>query len=1135
MLMSDSRTKRGFFLVGVALCSLLASASLFAAVVTRGPYLQMQTDDAITVRWRTDVATDSVVRYGSESGNLDQEVAVAGSTTEHRVRVEGLAAGQRYFYSVGSGSATLAGDASYHFSAAPQQGLPAATRIWVVGDSGTADANARAVRDAYVTWAGSNPADFWLMLGDNAYNDGTDGEYQTAVFDTYPQILRQLPLWSTLGNHDGHSADSSTESGPYYDIFELPREGEAGGWPSGTEAYYSFDYANIHFVCLDSYDTSRAESGAMMQWLESDLALNTQPWVIAFWHHPPYTKGSHDSDTEGALIDMRQNALPFLEAWGVDLVLTGHSHSYERSYLLDGHYGTSTTFGAAYQVDAGDGRETGSGAYEKPGIVAAEHAGAVYAVAGSSGKISGGLLNHPAMFLSLNSLGSLVLDISGNRLDAFFLDQAGAVQDKFTIVKTPDEDAPLLTSASAEDATHVLVGFNEPLDSTEAGIAANYAIGGLAVSQAELLPGDRDVRLTTAAMQNGTTYTLSVSKLQDQALNVILPGSSIDFDYFDLMAKSLQDGLAPDPSYAGTRDAYIRQASAATVHGGETSLQVDGDEPQNTSNDMNILLAWDTSAIPSGATVVAAEMNLEVTNPSNGAYYCYALKRGWVEAEATWNSAANGNPWGAPGAAAASDRDGTALCTVTAGAVGPLTVPLNAAGLAWVQSWVDDPGANHGLLISNPSTSDGADFRSRESATALGRPRLTVAYSVVTPPPNEAPTADFSFVCTGLSCTFTDTSSDGDGLVVDWVWDFGDDASSSLQNPSHEFPAAGTYTVTLTVTDNDGAIDAVYDDQVTVSEPPSFVLQFAEADLAGAGTVSGTYADTHADGGAVQSITERESGGKKDQRHSFLSHTWRFTVVPGSDVTLFANAWSSDSAEGDEFLFEWSSDGANYEGLFTVGSTSDSNVQNAPIPASGTIYVRVSDTDQATGNNALDTVFVDQIYIRSDNGGEPPPNIHPTAAFDVSCTGLACSFTDKSTDSDGNVVAWSWDFGDGPGSTTQHPTHTFTAAGSYTVGLTVIDDDGASGSVSSPVVVTAPGAITLSATGYKLRGVHTVDLSWSGANGESVDVNRGSATFATNNDGFHTDDTGNKGSGSYEYQVCETGSSTCSNVVTVVF
>ena len=300
------------------------TVSVTVPLLVRGPYLQMQTDDGITVHWRTDVATDSVVRYGTSPGNLSSSTTVAGSRLDHAVALSGLGSAQQYWYSVGDSIAPIAGDTTYQFHTAPIQGNAADTRIWVLGDSGTANSDARAVRDAYKAWSSSDPANMVLMLGDNAYSDGTDAEYQAAVFDTYPEILRQLPLWSALGNHDGHSADSATQSGPYYDIFNLPANGEIGGLLSGTEAYYSFDYANIHFICLDSYETDRSAGGAMMMWMESDLALNTLPWVIAFWHHPPYTKGSHNSDTEGQLIDMRENALPILENWGVDLVMSGH-------------------------------------------------------------------------------------------------------------------------------------------------------------------------------------------------------------------------------------------------------------------------------------------------------------------------------------------------------------------------------------------------------------------------------------------------------------------------------------------------------------------------------------------------------------------------------------------------------------------------------------------------------------------------------------------------------------------------------------------------------------------------------------------------------------------------------------------
>jgi hypothetical protein len=173
----------------------------------------------------------------------------------------------------------------------------------------------------------------------------------------------------------------------------------------------------------------------MFQWLTNDLANITADWTIAFWHHPPYTKGSHNSDTETELVEMRQVFLPVLEAAGVDLVLSGHSHCYERSYLLDKHYGLSTGMNATNKLDAGSGRDGGTGAYNKPEGGLISHQGTVYVVAGSSGQVSGGTLNHPAMYLSLNHLGSLVLDIEGKRLDAKFIRENGQTNDYFTILK----------------------------------------------------------------------------------------------------------------------------------------------------------------------------------------------------------------------------------------------------------------------------------------------------------------------------------------------------------------------------------------------------------------------------------------------------------------------------------------------------------------------------------------------------------------------------------------------------------------------------------------------------------------------------------------------------------------------------
>ncbi len=419
--------------------------------VVRGPYLQTGTPSSLVVRWRTDIATDSRVRYGTDPNNLVSFVDDLTTATEHELKLTGLSAETRYYYSVGSPSDTLVIGADHFFVTAPAANTRKRSRIWVLGDSGTANKNQRAVRDAYFVFTDTSHTDLWVMLGDNAYRDGTDDEYQSAVFDIYPKMLRKSVLWPAFGNHDGHSASSPTESGAFYDIFTLPTNAEAGGVASETEAYYSFDYANIHFICLNSHDMPRSQDGEMLSWLRDDLAANTLDWTIAFWHHPPYSQGSHDSDRESKLIQMRTNALPILEDGGVDLVLTGHSHSYERSFLLDEHYGDSSALADSMIIDAGDGRLDGDNAYYKATLGPASHEGAVYIVAGSSGKISGGSLDHPAMYISLNVLGSVVLDVDSSRMDVTFLDNTGVKRDYFTFLKgSIDVPVPVeLTSFSA--------------------------------------------------------------------------------------------------------------------------------------------------------------------------------------------------------------------------------------------------------------------------------------------------------------------------------------------------------------------------------------------------------------------------------------------------------------------------------------------------------------------------------------------------------------------------------------------------------------------------------------------------------------------------------------------------------------
>jgi methionine-rich copper-binding protein CopC len=440
-----------------------------AALLTRGPYLNMGNENAVTLRWKTDVATNSKVELGTSFGTYPIVVSDPASATEHEVRITGLNADTKYFYRFGSSIQALQQGTDNYFITAPLLTTTRKIRIAAFGDCGRNDNLYQSgTLSSYQSYTGSNPAEVMLLLGDNAYDNGTDAEYQSRFFDVYSSnLLKNHQLFPAPGNHDyaNNATRQADHNIPYNSIFTNPAAAECGGVASGTEAYYSWNWGNIHFLSLDSYGKENAgttrlydTTGAQAVWVKNDLGANTRPWVIAYWHHPPFTMGSHNSDTETELISMRQNFIRILERYGVDLIICGHSHDYERSYLLKNYFGTEATFNAATHAASNSSAKYDGSANSCPYLLAPGQVnhGTVYVVAGSAGASGATQAGYPhnAMPWSVNDGGMMYFEIEGNRLDAKFIRRTGVIADQFTIMKDANKTTDLsITSGTPTELT----------------------------------------------------------------------------------------------------------------------------------------------------------------------------------------------------------------------------------------------------------------------------------------------------------------------------------------------------------------------------------------------------------------------------------------------------------------------------------------------------------------------------------------------------------------------------------------------------------------------------------------------------------------------------------------------------------
>jgi hypothetical protein len=176
----------------------------------------------------------------------------------------------------------------------------------VIGDTGTGDKHQLAVAKQLTATRAKFPFEFVVMVGDNIYGGNSAKDYDRKFAIPYKPLLdASVKFYAALGNHDDPSER-------YYKPFNM-----------NGERYYTFKPADgVRFFALDSTYMDEKQ----LKWLDEQLAMSGSEWKIVFFHHPPYSSG----DTHGSDETLRTQLEPRFVKAGVNVVLTGHEHFYER-------------------------------------------------------------------------------------------------------------------------------------------------------------------------------------------------------------------------------------------------------------------------------------------------------------------------------------------------------------------------------------------------------------------------------------------------------------------------------------------------------------------------------------------------------------------------------------------------------------------------------------------------------------------------------------------------------------------------------------------------------------------------------------------------------------------------------------
>jgi chitodextrinase len=544
-----------------------------AVKIVRGPYAVKVTATSAVISWWTNVAVAGSVTFTGRPAVSD------AATMQHAVTVTGLTAGTRYSYTVSGGSVTATGSV--------RTAVPAGTpyTFAVIGDYGAGSSPEQQNADRI---AGYN-SDFVQTVGDNIYPSAgfPDPSFATQYsdldgrfFKQFGRVLKTQAFFPANGNHEYYSSNQ------WWNAFPMP---------GSNNSWYSYNWGDAHILVLDSMQpyTSGSPQYAFAQADLAGAAATSARWQIVVSPNPPYnTTNSPTGGSSGT----RASLVPLFQSHGVDLVLSGDAHNYQRSKpLING--APVTSGGVTYVVSGGGGNGTNTLTSAMPSFQ----------------------VTRAAVFESLK------VEVSSTALKVTAIAASdGSVVDTFTL-GTPDTTAPSAPTNVGGTSTSTSVSLTWTPSTDSLGVHHyNVYRGGT------LVASPTGAGYTDSGLAAGTAYTYEVSAV-DAAGNE--SGRSTPA----FMISTAPGGGTATAQLLG--DATIDPTLTAPP-ASNTRLKLDASAPQN-----DLLLKF---SVPSTCAVTAAHLKLTVGTGTNdpsskgGDFYVTSssdANAGWSEASVAWANA----------------------------------------------------------------------------------------------------------------------------------------------------------------------------------------------------------------------------------------------------------------------------------------------------------------------------------------------------------------------------------------------------------------------------------------------------------------------------------------------------------------